>query len=150
MRRTMLRGWRSGGLILLMMFACASAGATSRPGRRRNGIYVNLKQHRLYEYHHGKLKGRFRISSGTGRPSKKAKHTQTPRGNFRVLRKKPGWVKSPLGKLYYPLYFDRGGDAIHGGSVRRAESSHGCIHIPLKAAKAFYQRNPVGTRVYIR
>ena len=146
----MLAIGRSRILALLVALAVTNLGASGWGARHRNGIYINLKQHRLYEYHHGKLKGRFRISSGTGRPSKKAKHTQTPRGNFRVLRKKPGWVKSPLGKLYYPLYFDRGGDAIHGGSVSRAKSSHGCIHIPLKAAKPFYKRNPAGTRVYIR
>jgi len=146
----MLTIGRIRALALLAVLAFATAGTIGWGAKRRNGIYVNLKQHRLYEYHHGKLKGRFRISSGTGRPSRKAKNTRTPRGNFHVLRKKPGWVKSPLGKLYYPLYFDRGGDAIHGGGVTRARSSHGCIHIPLKSAKAFYKRNPVGTRVYIR
>jgi lipoprotein-anchoring transpeptidase ErfK/SrfK len=51
--------------------------------------------------------------------------------------------------MYYPSYFS-GGYAIHGAAfVPAAPVSHGCIRIPMGAAIGFYQRNPVGTPVFV-
>ena len=73
----------------------------------------------------------------------------TPTGHFRVHRKIPGWHKSPLGLMYYPVYI-AGGVAIHGSpSVPRRPASHGCIRIPMYAAKAFYDSTPIGTIVVV-
>jgi len=73
----------------------------------------------------------------------------TPTGRFRVYRKIPGWRKSPLGLMYYPVYV-AGGVAIHGSpSVPRRPASHGCIRIPMYAAKPFYDATPIGTVVLV-
>jgi hypothetical protein len=73
----------------------------------------------------------------------------TPRGRFRIYGKVDGWRKSPLGLLYYPSYFSDG-LAIHGNpSVPHAPRSHGCVRIPMSAAKEISERLPVGTIVLI-
>jgi lipoprotein-anchoring transpeptidase ErfK/SrfK len=73
----------------------------------------------------------------------------TPRGRFRIYNKLSGWRRSPLGLLYYPNYFSDG-LAIHGNpSVPHTPQSHGCIRIPMSAARAISQRMPVGTILLI-
>ena len=68
------------------------------------------------------------ISSGSGRwyvSEGERRLAITPTGRFRVYRKIPGWRKSPLGLMYYPVYI-AGGVAIHGSpSVPRRPASHG-------------------------
>jgi lipoprotein-anchoring transpeptidase ErfK/SrfK len=92
------------------------------------------------------------ISSGSGRwyvSEGERRRAITPTGRFRVYRKIPGWRKSPLGLMYYPVYFV-GGIAIHGSpSVPRRPASHGCIRIPMYAAKAFFDATPIGTLVVV-
>jgi hypothetical protein len=73
----------------------------------------------------------------------------TPCGRFTVHRKLRGWHKSPLGMLYYPSHIV-GGIAIHGSpSVPVHPASHGCIRIPMFAAKEFSEMTPVGTTVIV-
>lgn len=73
----------------------------------------------------------------------------TPTGRFTVLRKIAGWRKSALGLLYYPLYII-GGVAIHGSlAIPAYPASHGCIRIPLFAAKELYEMTPIGTPVIV-
>ena len=61
----------------------------------------------------------------------------TPTGRFKVYRKIEGWRKSPLGALYYPNYIHYG-IAIHGNpSVPAHPASHGCVRIPMFAAREF-------------
>jgi len=61
----------------------------------------------------------------------------TPTGRFKVYRKIEGWRKSPLGSLYYPNYIHYG-IAIHGNpSVPAHPASHGCVRIPMFAAREF-------------
>lgn len=73
----------------------------------------------------------------------------TPRGRFRIYSKLSGWRKSPLGLLYYPNYFSDG-LAIHGNpSVPNQPQSHGCVRIPMSAAKEISNLLPVGTIVLI-
>ena len=92
------------------------------------------------------------ISTGSGKwyvSEGERRQAITPTGRFRVYRKIPGWRKSPLGLMYYPVYFV-GGVAIHGSpSVPRRPASHGCIRIPMYAAKAFYDTTPIGTVVLV-
>jgi len=92
------------------------------------------------------------ISSGSGKwyvSEGERRKAVTPTGRFRVYRKIPGWRKSPLGLMYYPVYI-AGGVAIHGSpSVPRRPASHGCIRIPMHAAKAFYDTTPIGTVVLV-
>jgi hypothetical protein len=73
----------------------------------------------------------------------------TPSGRFIITLKVAGWRKSPLGLLYYPNYIV-GGIAIHGNpSVPVHPASHGCIRIPMFAAKQFSEINPIGTVVLV-
>src|SRR5215475_1755540 len=100
----------------------------------------------------GNVKKVLPISSGSGRwyvSEGERRLAITPTGRFRVYRKIPGWRKSPLGLMYYPVYI-AGGVAIHGSpSVPRRPASHGCIRIPMVAAKAFYDTTPIGTVVLV-
>ncbi|HEX5081428.1 MAG TPA: L,D-transpeptidase [Blastocatellia bacterium] len=92
------------------------------------------------------------ISSGSGGwyvSEGERRRAVTPTGSFRVYRKIPGWRKSPLGLMYYPVYIVRG-IAIHGSPyVPRRPASHGCIRIPMSAAVAFYNSMPLGTVVNV-
>ncbi len=73
----------------------------------------------------------------------------TPTGRFKVSRKIEGWRKAPLGRIFYPNYF-LGGVAIHGSAtVPPHADSHGCVRIPVYAAKEFSQMTPVGTVVLV-
>lgn len=79
----------------------------------------------------------------------KAQRAHTPRGRFIVTRKINGLRISSLGALYYPNYIVNG-IAIHGSpSVPPYPASHGCIRIPMFAAKAFHDMTPVGTIVVV-
>jgi lipoprotein-anchoring transpeptidase ErfK/SrfK len=73
----------------------------------------------------------------------------TPCGRFRVFGKIEGWRKSDLGLLYYPNYI-AGGIAIHGSpSVPAYPASHGCVRIPMYAARDFSEMTPVGVPVIV-
>lgn len=79
----------------------------------------------------------------------RVQRAHTPRGTFTVLRKIAGWRRSKLGLLYYPNYIHNG-IAIHGSpSVPPYPASHGCIRIPMFAAKEMAELTPVGTTVVV-
>lgn len=92
------------------------------------------------------------ISTGTGKlftSEGRTRRACTPCGRFTVYRKIKGWRRSPLGLLYYPNYI-RDGVAIHGNpSVPVYPASHGCIRIPMFAAKEFSEITPIGTVVIV-
>lgn len=100
----------------------------------------------------GKVTKVLPISTGSGKwyvSEGERRQAITPTGHFRVYRKIPGWRKSPLGLMYYPVYVV-GGVAIHGSPyVPRRPASHGCIRIPMYAAKAFYDATAIGTVVLV-
>ncbi len=78
-----------------------------------------------------------------------ARDAITHPGRYQVRKKIPGWKKSALGEMYYPVYFMYG-TAIHGSqSVPTKPASHGCVRIPMFAAKEFYKTIPVGMPVII-
>ena len=73
----------------------------------------------------------------------------TPRGKFKILRKVNGWRRSTLGLLYYPNYIHEG-IAIHGSHVMAVNpASHGCIRIPMFAAKELSKMTAIGTEVIV-
>jgi hypothetical protein len=92
------------------------------------------------------------ISSGSGKQFESEGWTRsavTPTGKFMVSKKLTGWHKSAIGMLYYPNYIV-GGIAIHGEtSVPGQPESHGCIRIPMFAAKQFSEMTPTGTVVLV-
>jgi peptidoglycan hydrolase-like protein with peptidoglycan-binding domain len=73
----------------------------------------------------------------------------TPRGRFVVYEKTTGWEKGSLGSVYYPNAIS-GSVAIHGArSVPVEPASHGCIRIPMFAAREVSKLLPVGTIVLV-
>jgi peptidoglycan hydrolase-like protein with peptidoglycan-binding domain len=74
---------------------------------------------------------------------------RTPTGTFKVQRKLKGWRRSSLGLLYYPNYIVNG-IAVHGSpSIPTRPASHGCIRVPMFAAKELSLLMPVGMEVLI-
>lgn len=92
------------------------------------------------------------ISSGSGEYFTQGgvtRQAETPVGKFEIYRKVEGWRKSPLGLLYYPNYI-LDGIAIHGNpSVPTRPASHGCIRIPMFAAREFSEIVDVGLEVIV-
>lgn len=92
------------------------------------------------------------VSTGSGKQYKEKRMSglaYTPRGRFKIYGKIAGWRKSPLGLLYYPNYFSDG-LAIHGNpEVPHTPRSHGCVRIPMSAAKEMSERLEIGTIVLI-
>lgn len=116
-------------------------------------IEINLDRQILYMVNDkGEISNILPISSGSGKPyvqEDKTYRAVTPLGKFSVYRKIKGWRKSPLGLLYYPNYFHNG-IAIHGNpSVPVYPASHGCIRIPMFAAKKMSEMVEIGTSVLV-
>jgi peptidoglycan hydrolase-like protein with peptidoglycan-binding domain len=73
----------------------------------------------------------------------------TPRGRFVVYAKEVGWHTGSLGSVYYANFIS-GGVAIHGSrNVPNQPASHGCIRIPMFAAREVSKLLPVGTIVLV-
>ncbi len=91
------------------------------------------------------------ISTGSGKPfisDGQNSVAYTPRGRFMVYDKVAGW-ESPANAMYYSSYIS-GGVAIHGyRSVPTAPASHGCIRIPVFAAREVSKLMPLGTIVLV-
>lgn len=92
------------------------------------------------------------VSTGNGQPFVDEGQTSiayTPRGRFVVYEKAKGWEKGSLGSVYYPNAIS-GSVAIHGSrSVPVEPASHGCIRIPMFAAREVSKLMPVGTIVLV-
>ena len=92
------------------------------------------------------------VSTGSGKPfmdEGQESVAYTPRGRFVVYDKTYGWENGKLGSVYYANYIT-GGVAIHGYlSVPNEPASHGCIRIPMFAAKEVSTMVPVGTIVLV-
>ncbi len=92
------------------------------------------------------------ISSGNDKPFVDEGQTSiayTARGRFLVYDKEVGWGNGPLGSVYYANFIS-GGVAIHGSpSVPMQPASHGCIRIPMFAARELSKLLPVGTIVLV-
>ena len=90
------------------------------------------------------------ISSGSGQSFMDEGQTSiayTPRGRFIVYDKVVGWEKGS--SMYYSNYIS-GGVAIHGyPTVPIQPASHGCIRIPIFAAREVSQLLPIGTIVLV-
>src|SRR5688500_2617103 len=92
------------------------------------------------------------VSTGNDQPFVAEGQTSiayTPRGRFLVYEKEAGWGTGPLGAMYYSSYIS-GGVAIHGSpKVPTEPASHGCIRVPMFAAREVSKRMPVGTIVLV-
>jgi len=92
------------------------------------------------------------ISSGSGKPfvdEGQESIAHTPRGRFLVYDKVVGWEKGLFRSMYYSNYIS-GGVAIHGyRTVPIQPASHGCIRIPIFAAREVSKLLPIGTIVLV-
>jgi L,D-transpeptidase catalytic domain/Putative peptidoglycan binding domain len=92
------------------------------------------------------------VSTGNGQPFIEQGENSiayTPRGRFVVYNKTFGWEDGQLGSVYYANYIS-GGVAIHGYlSVPTQPASHGCIRIPMFAAREVSKLTPRGTIVLV-
>ena len=90
------------------------------------------------------------VSTGSGKPFMDEGQTSiayTPRGRFIVYDKVVGWEKGS--SMYYSNYIS-GGVAIHGyPTVPIQPASHGCIRIPIFAAREMSKLLPIGTIVLV-
>lgn len=115
-------------------------------------VDVDIGRQVLFEVREGLVTHTLPISTGSGQLYESEAGVavaQTPRGLFEIIRKIPGWHVSYLGEMYYPSYFLNGW-AIHGSeSVPAYPASHGCVRIPMHSTLGFYERNPIGTPVYV-
>jgi len=92
------------------------------------------------------------VSTGSGKPFEdegQMSIAHTPRGRFVVYEKVAGWETGPSSSMYYSNYIS-GGVAIHGyRSVPNQPASHGCIRIPIFAARELSKLLPIGTIVLV-
>lgn len=92
------------------------------------------------------------VSTGNDKPFRADGQTSiayTPRGRFVVYDKSYGWEDGVLGSVYYANYIT-GGVAIHGYlTVPTAPASHGCIRIPMFAAREVSKQLTLGTIVLV-
>lgn len=135
-------------------------------------IVVNLTEQRARFYKGKKIVGESTISSG-----KKA--FETPPGHYSVIEKDADHVSSEFGeyvsdsgevvkpnvdvrkdsqppgshfagaRMPYFMRF-RGGYGMHAGYVPRYRASHGCIRMPIKMVKHFFDAAKEGTPVIVR
>jgi peptidoglycan hydrolase-like protein with peptidoglycan-binding domain len=92
------------------------------------------------------------VSTGSDQPFQEEGQMSmayTPRGRFLVYDKVAGWEKGALGAMFYSSYIS-GGVAIHGSpNVPIRPASHGCIRVPMFAAREMSKLLPVGTIVLV-
>jgi hypothetical protein len=92
------------------------------------------------------------VSTGSGKEFIAEGQTSiayTPRGRFIVYDKVAGWEKGEFRSMYYSNYIS-GGVAIHGyPSVPTQPASHGCIRIPIFAAREVSTLLKLGTIVLV-
>ena len=128
-----------------------------RPSPRESGyvghIEIDLARQVLFIVDaEGEVSKILPVSSGNGEEFMSEGWTRsatTPVGRFKVHNKIDGWRKAPLGLMYYPVYY-LSGIAIHGSpSVPAYPASHGCVRIPVFAAKEFSQMTPLDAWVIV-
>lgn len=119
-----------------------AAPPTLRYSGQGDWVEIDLTRQVLFLVRGGVLVKTLPISSGQAGMS-------TPTGQYRILYKAWGWVKSPLGWMYSPSYF-RSSYAIHGSSsVPPWPASHGCVRTPVWATDELAKELRVGLAVYI-
>ena len=80
--------------------------------------------------------------------------SSTPGGTYRFNRRyvdpaTGGWREGRLGRMFKPVYFNKG-IAVHGsGNVPNYPASHGCIRIPMHIAEYFPELVKNGDQVFV-
>jgi peptidoglycan hydrolase-like protein with peptidoglycan-binding domain len=132
--------------------ATASKPGPMVPDAAPTRIEIDVARQILFHWVNGSLARILPVSTGSGEHycvDGACDVAVTPGGSFRIGRKAEGLEVSPLGELWWPMYFN-GGIAIHGSpSIPAYPASHGCIRIPMYAAPTFYDQVGAGTRVLV-
>ena len=129
---------------------------TSNPPRARESGYAHVevdidRQVLLIVNDDGKVRV-LPTSTGNGKEYLDEGQTSiayTPRGRFLVYNKLVGWEQSEFRSAYYSNFIS-GSVAIHGyPTVPTEPASHGCIRIPIFAAREVSKLMPLGTIVLV-
>ncbi len=160
---------------MLLLGSCTMVpelgGMMDRGGTSNRRILVSLKSQRAYLYQHGQLVAEAPISSGREGKS-------TPVGSYRVIQKSPAHRSSLYGNYVRdgkivkenvdvrktprpngckfegaPMpYFLRftGAYGLHAGNVPGYPASSGCVRLPKRHAKRFYDAVKLGTPVVVQ
>lgn len=118
-------------------------------------IVIDISQQKLLAYEDDKMV--FETLVSTGIPG-----TETPRGEFKILSKKPSrYMQGPLPGMtdYYDLpgvpwtmFFTWNGAAIHGAYWHNdfgKKHSHGCVNLPIDKSEWLYGWARVGTKIVV-
>jgi lipoprotein-anchoring transpeptidase ErfK/SrfK len=136
--------------------ASIDPGATTTISSTKS-ILIDRTTRMLYAYDGSTLFMKSPISTGL-------ELTPTPRGTFTVYMKTPSrYMQGPVPGIsdqYYDLpgvpwdlYFTAQGGAIHGAYWHNEFGqpwSHGCVNLPIDAAKKIYDWADIGTTVTVR
>jgi hypothetical protein len=135
-------------------------------------IVVHVAEQRAYFYKGRKLVGESTVSTGK-------RGFDTPPGHYRVIQKDKDHVSSEFGdyvnghgqvvrsnidvrkdpqpagthfdgaRMPYFMRFN-GGYGMHAGYVPRFRASHGCIRLPARMARHFFENTPDDTPVIVK
>lgn len=116
-------------------------------------ITVDIGKQKLFAWEGGKILKEYRVSTGM-------RYTPTVKGSFRIQTKlekqdmkgsyppyEPYFIKDVPNVMYF-----YGAYAIHGTFWHNKfgmRASHGCVNLPVEAAKWVYDWAPIGTRVEV-
>lgn len=131
-----------------------TAAAPLVPGGGATRVEIDLPHQVLLLYQNDTLFRVLPVSTASGKRfchGGRCRTAVTPAGSYRVGYRIAGWRRSPLGRMYKPVYYMVGiGVAIHGyHQVPPEPASHGCVRIPMAAADWFADQVPDGTPVYV-
>lgn len=177
-RRTLSLSWLLRGIAIissLWLVSCATVpelgGLMDQGDSNGRRIVVNLKSQKATLYHHGKVVAVAPISSGregkgtpVGRYSviqKSPNHRSSLYGNYvmngRIVKENVDNRKTPrpAGSKFegVPMpYFLRftGAYGLHAGNVPGYPASSGCVRLPKRHAKRFFDAVKIGTPVVIQ
>jgi len=118
-------------------------------------IVIDLSEQKLRAYDGDELFLETHVSTGI-------KGTETPKGEFKILRKTPSrYMQGPLPGMTdsydlpgvpWTMYFTWSGAAIHGAYWHNdfgKKHSHGCVNLPIAESQELYSWAPVGTKVVV-
>lgn len=162
-------------VLTLWLTSCATVpelgGLMDRGDRNGRRIVVSLKSQKATLYHHGKVVAIAPISSGregkgtpVGRYSviqKSPKHRSSLYGNYvmngKIVKENVDNRKTPRpsGSKFegVPMpYFLRftGAYGLHAGNVPGYPASSGCVRLPQRHAKRFFDAVKIGTPVVVQ
>ncbi len=106
-------------------------------------IHVSLKDQRVVLWEGDKIILFSKISSGK-------KSTPTETGTFLITSKHRDHTSTLFdAQMPYFMRFSCGDFGLHAGELPGYPASHGCIRMPLRDAKEFYNATPIGTLVVV-